>query len=173
MKKSFCVSVNDVASLDNIVCKIRGGQFCSVWYDSDVPTMDGKLIGGKRNPLHGRLSAFTCKDNLQASIDYEKTMQKRVDPDFKAEHLPWGTWFAYKRIIAHKGNHYLRLTETTKTNRKVVYYLDGQVVTDADLNEYIESQLRPETDKPVKPFNIMYGNIRRLKAEKRCYEISL
>jgi hypothetical protein len=167
------VSISKVSDMDMLALTIGGGQFASVWYRSNSSTMNDKLVGGKKNPLHNRLQALTCKTSLQIGNDYERMMQNRLnDPTFEAQPLRWGHWLegAYKRIIEHKGNHYLRAYPSSNTLRKVIYILDGQVVTDADLKKYIISQLRqPKVD--VNDFR--YDNIVCVKCGKVTYNVSL
>ena len=171
MGKHF--SISKVADMDTLALSIGGGQMASVWYKSDSSYMTTKLVGGKKNPLAGRLAALTCKTSLQIGNDYERMMQNRLnDPDFEAKPLKWGHWFAgaYKRIIEHKGMHYLRVYPSSKTLRKVIYILDGQVVTSSDLKKYIEANLK-ESDYNVN--DIKYTNIVCVKASKRTYNVSL
>ena len=167
------ISISSVSDMDALALSIGGGQYTSIWYRSNLDAMNGKLIGGKKNPLHNRLQAITCKTSLQIGNDYEKMMQNRTgNLNFEAEPLRWGHWMdgAYKRIIEHKGNHYLRAYPSKNTLRKVIYFLDGQVVSNADLIKYIRSQLRePKVD--VNDFR--YDNIVCVKSAGVTYNVTL
>jgi hypothetical protein len=167
------ISISKVADMDMLALSIGGGQMTAIWYRTNLDAMNGKLIGGKKNPLHNRLQAITCKTSLQIGNDYEKMMQNRTgNLNFEAEPLRWGHWMdgAYKRIIEHKGNHYLRAYPSKNTLRKVIYILDGQVVTNLDLFKYIRSQLRePKVD--VNDFR--YDNIVCVKSAGVTYNVTL
>ena len=167
------ISISKVSDMDMLALSIGGGQFASIWYRSDSATMNAKLIGGQKNPLYGRLKALTCKTSLQIADDYEKVMRKRTgNPNFVADHLPWGQWMggAYKRIIEHKGKHYFRAYPSDNTLRKVIYILDGKVVTDEDFKKYIISQLR---QPKVAVNDFRYDNIVCVKASGVTYNVSL
>jgi hypothetical protein len=167
------ISVSKVSDMDRLALSIRGGQFATIWYRSNLATMNAKLIGGKKNPLHGRLEALTGKTSLQIADDYERVMRKRLNnPNFVADRLPFGHWLAgaYKRIIEHKGLHYFRAYPTDNTLRKAIYVLDGKVVTDPDLKKYIVSQLR-QPKAAVNDFR--YDNIVCVKASGVTYNVSL
>lgn len=172
MQKRQTRTLCNASQIDALALRIGGGRMVTIWYKSDIAYMDKKLSGGKKNPLHGRLAALTCK-NLKDACNYEKVMQSKLgDPNFKAQHLPWGHWFEFPRIIEHKGYHYLRCypTVNTEVQKRVVYILDGNVVTDADLIKYIKSQLRP-SEADVNDFR--YDNLVRIKADGVTYSIGL
>jgi hypothetical protein len=76
----------------------------------------------------------------------------------------------YKRVVEHKGKHYLRLYPNQNTQKQVFYILDGKYVTDEDLIKYIKTQLRePYTDCKV----YSYENILQLSVDGKTYKVSL
>ena len=170
------ISISKVSDMDSLALAIGGGQMATIWYRSNFATINAKLIGGQKNPLYNRLQALTGKTSLQVADDYEKTMRKRTgNQSFVADHLPFGHWMngAYKRIIEHKGMHYFRTYPSANTIRKVIYVLDGKVVTDSDLKKYISSQIRQSKPKPVEVNDFRYDNIVCVKAGKVTYNVSL
>jgi hypothetical protein len=110
---------------------------------------------------------------LQIACDYTNLKRIRTqNPNFVAEPLKWGNWMenGYKRVVEHKGKHYLRLYPSPLTQKRVCYILDGQYVTSEDLKKYIQSQLRePYTDCKV----YSYENILRLSVDGTTYKVSL
>ena len=172
--KTRCTrSVASVSDMDALALSAIGGRFATIWYKSEISSMNAKLIGGKKNPLHGRLCAYTCCSRLQIACDYTNLKRIRTNnPDFVAEPLKWGRWLenGYKRVVEHKGKHYLRLYPSPLTQKRVCYILDGQYVTSEDLKKYIQGQLRePYTDCKV----YSYENILRLSVDGTTYKVSL
>jgi hypothetical protein len=172
--KNRCTrSIRSVADMDTLALSAIGGRFATIWYKSETSYMDSKLIGGRKNPLHGRLCAYTCCSRLQIACDYTNLMRIRTqNPDFVAEPLRWGHWMenGYKRVVEHKGKHYLRLYPSQQTQRRVCYILDGEYVTDEYLIKYIKAQLRePYTDCKV----YSYENILRLSVDGTTYHVLL
>ena len=172
--KTRCTrSIASVSGMDALALSAIGGRMVTLWYKSETSYMDSKLIGGKKNPLHGRLCAYTRTSSLQIACDYTNLKRIRTqNPNFVAEPLKWGHWMenGYKRVVEHKGKHYLRLYPNHNTEKQVFYILDGQYVTSEDLKKYIQSQLRePYTDCKV----YSYENILQLSVDGKTYKVSL
>jgi hypothetical protein len=77
-------------------------------------------------------STFTCR----VGVNYDNianVQEKRESGELPAENagLPWGEWFLFPHIIAHKGNHYFRCTAVHNDNQipKVIYTRNGVVIT--------------------------------------------
>lgn len=183
MKKGKITLVTTSNALDLIVKSIRGGQVVSAMYKNNVETCNKKLQGGRKNPYYGRIEVVKIMTSLQVGNDYESNVSNRAGVAFEAEPLPWGTWFEYKRIIAHKGEHYVRLYETKNTKTHHLFFLDGKEVKDGDLKKSILAAFRKKgaskrqlavglsPEEQVKPINIRYSNLLKLKAAGRCYEV--
>lgn len=170
MKK--ILNVSNMSDMDKIACGIGGGHMVTVWYVNDIAYTNTKLVGGKKNPLYGRLSAWNVK-NLQDGCDYTNIKRKKLnDPTFVAKPLPWGHWFEYPRIIEHKDMHYLRCypTAQSEVRKRTIWVLDGKPVTNADLIKYIQSNIKPST-ADVNDFR--YDHIVRIKADGVTYNVSL
>ncbi len=183
MKKGKTTLVTTSNALDTAIMGIHGGQLVSVEYKNDTDTCNKKLQGGKGNKFYGRVEVVKFVTSLQVGNDYESNVSRRAGVPFEAEALPWGTWYAYKRIIAHKGEHYLRLYESKNTKTHHIFFLDGKEVKDGDLKKSILAAFRPKgvskrqlavglsAEEQVKPLNIKYSNLLKLKAAGKCYEV--
>ena len=160
--------------LVDIIKNLKGCQFASLVYTTDIAAMDKKLIGGRKCPYYGRVNTTTEMASVQIGYDYENAVNNRIDEEgvtFKAESLPWGTWLRPNYLITHKGNTYLRayLAKTTKV--ATTYYLDGELPADGYAIEDIMTYIRPshtsarqsevgiEESKQVKPLTINIANI--------------
>ena len=183
MKKGKITLVTTSNALDTVIMGIHGGQLVSVEYKNNVETCNKKLQGGNKNPYYGRVEVVKFVTSLQVGNDYESNVSRRAGVEFEAEALPWGTWYAYKRIITHDGKHYVRLYETKNTKTHHLFFLDGKEVKDGDLKKSILAAFRKKgaskrqlavglsPEEQVKPLNIKYGNLLKLKAAGKCYEV--
>ena len=158
----------------SIINTIKGCQFASLVYTTDIASMNGKFIGGKKCPYYNRVSKVTELSSAQIGKDYGKAVNNRITEEgvtFKAEPLPWGKWARVDYLISHKGATYLRcyLAESTKVS--TTYYLDGELPADGYAIDDIRTCIRPThasarqsevgiaDDKQVKPLTINVDNI--------------
>lgn len=97
------------------------------------------------------------------------------EDNFIAESLPWGEWEIPNKIIKHKDQYYLRyyidMNANYKNSEKVYHYEDGTELTDEELlvlfNEYKSEKKESEhqgTDKQIKPRNVKFAGITKIKA---------
>lgn len=99
------------------------------------------------NPYFGRVHKATYMSNVALGYDYENVVNARLerkglDSDFVAEKPKGKNWDMYPFILqSDKDNSvkYLRCTMRPNTATKVVYILDGKVVTDEDVLLAIKS----------------------------------
>ena len=158
----------------NIINNIKGCEFASLVYTTDVKSMNGKFIGGKQCPYYNRESKVTELGSAQIGKDYGKAVGNRIADEgvtFEAESLPWGTWKRVHYLITHKGETYLRAYLAKSTKVATTYYLDGQLPVDGYTTEDIMSYVRPthtsakqsalgiEDREQVKPLTINVSNI--------------
>ncbi len=74
---------------------------------------------------------------VRVGLDYDsraKVQDARADGELPAVNagLPWGQWLAFPYVIAHKGNHYVRLYPVEGRYPKVIYRVNGQTVSKAE-----------------------------------------
>lgn len=156
-----------------VINSLKGCQFASIAYVSDVAAMDKKLIGGKKNPYNGRLFSLTLMSGIQIGANYENAVNNRTeDKNFIAESLPWGEWMRPNYLISHKGNVYLRAYKTKSSKTEISYYLDGALVEDEKTIKDIKANIRNSTEskrqseigisekEQVKPFTTNVSNIK-------------
>ena len=184
MKKNVKETIYLVVSeLVKILCGFRGCSFVSAMWVSDADKMNDKLLPMKdangsgralkvNNPLYGRLSAVFYGINLQFGIDYENSVNNRLEKkgserDFSADKLSWGEWYeytddkgekqsAFPRIIIHKGNFYIRLYKAKNTNVRSIYYLDGvRVPFSINANTGRETPIAFANCSCVSPFSFL------------------
>ena len=121
-----------VSEFVNVLFNTKCCQFVAFSYITDVDAMNKKLIGGKKNPYNGRLQSITTMSGCQFNANYENAVNNRLPKGdgegekFVAESLPWGTWIegAANKLIAHKGETYVRFYKTASTKTDITYILD-------------------------------------------------
>jgi hypothetical protein len=170
----------------SIINNIKGCQFASLVYTTDIASMNKKFIGGKKCPYYGRVNTTTEMASVQIGYDYENAVNNRIADEsttFKAESLPWGTWLRPNYLIGHKGATYLRCYLAKPTKVTTTYYLDGELPVDGYTIEDIMSYIRPthtsarqsevgiEESEQVKPLTINIANIAYAVIDKVKYII--
>lgn len=172
MKKNLKETINLVVfELVKFLCDFTGCSFVSAIWVSDTESMNNKLAAMKatdengneygralkaNNPLFGRLTATFVGRNLQFGIDYQNSVNNRlerkgIEGDFTAEKLPWGDWYkylndkgeeetAFKKVIFHNGKFYIRLYKVKNTEIRATYYLDGVRVNYSDIKPYLKEE---------------------------------
>lgn len=210
MKKSFVKQTINVVvfELVKILCGFRGCSFVSAMWVSNTDSMNDKLLAMKapngkgralkaNNPLYGRLSAIFCGNNLQFGIDYQNSVNNRLkknglEAEFEAEPLRWGHWYeytengkketAFKKVIEHLGNFYIRLYKVKNTNIRATYYVDGVRVNYSDIKQYLKEenhisgkQLAAglEDEEQSKPFTLQINNLRILGLNHKHYYVTM
>lgn len=123
--------------ITNILDNVNGGSFISM----DTTTTP-KLLGGKKNPMQGRVR----KHNKGASImvfqnkktnAYDNMVKRRLlaegkDPDlFKLSPRAWGTRLQGTPLVEHKGALYLEVIFLA--SGQTSYTLDGQPIDKANI----------------------------------------
>jgi hypothetical protein len=108
---------------------------------------------------------------VRAGIDYDNVsnvIDKRADGTLPAVNagLPWGEWATdengrnlFPHVITHKGNVYVRLYPTSGSFPRVVYTLDGAVITKETARAYALASEFNDGDAPdcftVKRINVL------------------
>lgn len=112
-------------------------------------------------------STFTCR----VGVNYDNIANvqlKRESGELPAENagLPWGEWFVFPHVIAHKGSHYLRCTAVHNDNQipKVEYIRAGVVISkdDAKADSYA-AEFGDREDRDV--FTIKIENMVEVNGE--------
>lgn len=120
---------------------------------------------------------------VQLNYDYENAVNNRLkkagkDANFKAESLPWGSWYVPNKVIVHGDEYYLRMYSYKGAPCTTEYYVDGRPATAAEvanINAYKDAHKKSSnrqaevglTEHQVEPMNVKFTNI----IELRCGEI--
>jgi len=134
-----------VFSLTNILAEVNGGSFISI-DTTTTPT----LLGGKKNPMKGRVKKHNTRANVMVFQNkkanaYDNMVKRRLlaegkDPDlFKLSPRAWGTRLQGTPLVEHKGALYLEVIFLA--SGQTSYTLDGQPIDKADIQGL--------NDKPV------------------------
>ena len=107
----------------------KGCTFVSVTIVSEAK------MNKKGNPLAGRVIKI-ADYNCQYNFNYENAVNNRIakqggNGNFEAQSLPWGEWVrGYEnRIIAHKGEYYVRFYLAKNCKAEISYLVDGRPAT--------------------------------------------
>jgi len=126
-----------MTNLENILSTVNGASFISM----DTTTVP-KLLGGKKNPMQGRIR----KHNTGASImvfqnkvkhGYKAMVERRLEAEGKAAgsftlgQRTWGTRVPNLPIVEHEGAQYLEVIFLK--SGKTTYTLDGDAIALADI----------------------------------------
>lgn len=156
----------------NAMVSAKGFQFVGIIYGNEVK------INKTNNPYYGRLTKVVS-GQMCFNGNYENMVNNRIEKEgfegveFVGGSLPWGQWVegAENKVIAHKGEFYIRLYPTPNTTMKVTYYLDGVECTESDMRAiapYLpkkkesakQSECGLEGAKQLHPQSIKLSNIR-------------
>ena len=156
----------------------KGCQFVSVCYESE------QKMNKRNNPYYGRVTKRVVAQ-MQFGYSYENACNNRCADGitFVADSLPWGAWVEglENKVIAHKGEYYLRLYDITNKAPKVTYYVDGVIATSEQIAEfmafvpqsksYSEKQAEHGIERQVTPRAIRFGNIRELTINGKSFKM--
>lgn len=151
----------------------KGFQFVGLTYENEV------RMNKTGNPYYGRLtkvvSGQMCFNGNYENMVNNRLTREGIEFEFVAGSLPWGQWVegCENKVIAHKGEYYIRLYPTPNTKMKVTYYLDGVECTDADMKHITpflpqrkesakQENAGLEGTKQLHPQNIKVSNIKKL-----------
>jgi hypothetical protein len=126
-----------VFNLTNILAEVNGASFISL-DTTTTPT----LLGGKANPMKGRIQKHNTRANIMVFQNkkanaYDNMVKRRLlaegkDPDlFKLSPRAWGTRLQGTPLVEHKGALYLEVIYLT--SGQTSYTLDGQPIDKADI----------------------------------------
>lgn len=112
-----------------LVSNVKAATFAEITYESEekIPQKFGI----------GKVSKI-CRGSVQLNYTYENAVNNRIEKEgkeanFKAESLPWGTWFIPNLLIEHKGEFYLRYYTHKKSGFETKYFVDGRAATAAEI----------------------------------------
>lgn len=110
--------------LKKVVTGKQKGSFSSMVWERQLPVKkaySGHIITKRSN---GVVRFGVEYDNMKS------VQQKRADGILPSENagLTWGEWSMYPYFIKHKGNTYLRCTESPNNKVQTEYFLDGRKV---------------------------------------------
>jgi hypothetical protein len=117
----------------NAVRNLKGCQFANL-----IAEVEEKM-NKKGNPFYGRVTKIVVTP-IQLNYAYQNAVNNRLERQenercFETEKLPWGEWIEVNKIIAHKGDLYLRTYITKNSKPKFTYMLDGTPMTEEQLLE--------------------------------------
>ena len=171
------------ADFIQLVRGMKGCKECTIRYTTPTESFNRKLKGGKKNPFYNRVNTATESLRCQIGKDFENAVNNRIttpDTTFEAEPLPWGEWDTFPRLIAHKGNFYLRYYVEKNTRTSITYYLDGDVASDTEVADIVAT-LYPKREsatqaavginsaKQVKPKDVAIANIVSVTTDHNIY----
>lgn len=128
-----------------------------------MTTLRAMKVRKDKEPIQ-KLATFQARvgveyDNIQAVKD------KRADGTLPAENqgLPWGEWYDYPHIIAHKGEYYYRCTRVrNQFIPQVTYLRNGTEISRAEAEQdCLASEFRGDTDNEV--FTIKVASLQQVK----------
>lgn len=112
-----------------LVSNIKPATFAEITYESE-----------EKIPQKFGLGHITkvCRGSVQLNYTYENAVNNRIEKDgkeanFKAESLPWGTWFIPNVLIEHKGEYYLRYYAHKQSRFETEYFVDGRAATASEI----------------------------------------
>lgn len=134
-----------VHKISTILAEVNGASFISM-DTTTTPT----LLGGKSNPMKGRVRKHNTRANIMVfqnknSNAYDNMVKRRLlaegkDPDlFKLSPRTWGQRLTGTPLVEHKGALYLEVIFLA--SGQTAYTLDGQPIDKADIQGL--------NDKPV------------------------
>ena len=164
--------MEEIFALIDQVKNIKGCVFAGMTYRSTE----------KLPKAFGNVTKVVNKQ-VQLNYDYENAVNRRLKAegktaDFKANSLPWGSWYVPNKVIEHKGEYYLRMYSFKDAPCTTEYYVDGRPATDAEvanINAYKNAHKKTSnrqadaglTEHQVEPMNVKFTNI----IDLRCGEI--
>lgn len=130
-----------LAQIHTLLSRINGNTFAAL----DSITEVG-LLGGKKNPMQGRVTKHTTGNRVQLFTShkgYMNMVNRRLTAggkvaDFKPAPLQWGIRVEDSPLIEHKGKFYLQVI--FHKGGESTYYLDNKVIAKVDIEG-----LKPET----------------------------
>lgn len=144
--------------LNELVMTVKGTSFAGITTRTDV-----KLLGGKKNPMQGRVTKLVENANIIIYANSEKNgyaeMVKRrmvnegKDPtEFELKPRKWGERIGKSPFISHNGKHYLECIFVSPG--KVSYFLDDEPIE----KDAIEG-LPEKKEEPTEGFKESQGGI--------------
>lgn len=166
--------------LFEFICDLKGCKIAFVEYTSELKVP-------KKYGICGVVEKKVSKQ-VQIGYSYESTVNSRLervgqDGNFVASGLSWGSWVVgcENKIIEYNGSYYLR-AYAMRSNKKseIIYYVNGIVASVDEIEKIAEyeksksygSKKQAESgllENQVKPMNIKFSNIIRLKVSKDEY----
>ena len=163
--------------LFSALANLSNGTFVSV-----ISATEPKLLK-RGNPLAGVKVVKLTKAVLQFGYSYENAVNNRIEGDFEAEGLPWGSWVKgfENKIIEHNGELYARFYEKKNDHREVIYLVNGEIASDEEIaiikqftpksysNRQAEVGIEDYADQ-VKPRTYKFSSIVSLKCGAIGYQ---
>ena len=157
--------------LVELISAIKGCQF------ANITALTNAEMNKRHNPFYGRVQKLTSM-TIQLNYSYENAVNRHLsnnglEENFVADKLTWGEWLIPNKIIAHKGEMYLRTYVPRNAKPIVIYLLDGRKATDEEINAFKsflkqstnskkQSKYGLEDDEQVKPRTFSFESIQRL-----------
>ena len=160
--------------LKGAVAAIKGGTFAGIDTETEV-----KLLGGKKNPMQGRVTKRTtgatvmifCTKDKSA---YENMVRKRMDMEgldattFELKPRAWGQRIEGTPFVEHKGKHYLECFFMNAGETE--YFLDGKPIAKEDIEGLPEKKDSEESQGGIENKVILrtfaIESLRRLRIKK-------
>lgn len=135
--------------LNELVANVKGTTFAGLTTRTNV-----KLLGGKKNPMQGRVQKLTEGANIIVYANSEKSgyaeMVKRrmvkegKDPsEFQLKPRAWGTRIGQTPFIEHNGKYYFECIFVSPG--KTTYLLDGDPISKDDIEGLSKPKEKEET----------------------------
>lgn len=132
----------DIAQFKTLFTEhVNGATFISIDTKTDVT-----LLGGKKNPMQGRVQKSTTGSNVmvfqnKTTNAYENMVNRRLEKEgkpvvFEVGPRKWGTRIPNTPFVEHNGELYLEVIFLRAG--EVQYLLDGQPVDKADIEGLAE-----------------------------------
>ncbi len=127
-------------TLLDIINGVNGTQFANIVYSADCGFP-------KKSGLGDVTKVVTLR--VQLNYDYTSEVRKRIaakggNPNsFTQESLPWGQWEVANKVIAHKGERYLRYYCVEGEYPEVQYFVNGRAATaqeESNIKAYLASK---------------------------------
>ena len=147
---------------------LKGCQFVNVIALTEAD------MNKRNNAYYGRVMKLSITP-MQIGFDYQKAVNNRLkregkEPNFIAESLKWGEWEIYNKVIAHKGEQYLRTYCVKNRHPKTYYLLDGRLATKEEFTQFSQffktktasqkqTDMGLEEEEQVKPRNYKFSNL--------------
>ena len=168
--------------LEQILTKVNRFTFVELEYTIAVKV---KKRGNTKFIDHPVIKHTLANVGLNGS--YQNSVNNRLDkkdiePTFITKPLPWGKWKVYPKIIEHNENIYCRFYIHKNSHFKNIYFYNGKIVEEDELEELNEFLPEPtgssrqydaglDWDEQAIPLTIQIANINSITLNNIKYEL--